>query len=124
MFTRRIVLTGLFALAAYGSTGCCCHPVRNAVYRFRQNHGCCTPSFGGGPAVGPAFAGPGPGCACGYSPDLGHPIAPPVGPAVGPPTTPLPVYTAPYPAPATMGPPSVFQSTEPPMGTIKPMSKK
>jgi hypothetical protein len=111
VFTRRIMLCGLFALS-----------VRNAVSRWRQCHGCCAapyPSFDA-PAHGPA-----PGCATCFSPaPVAGPVGPPVAGPVGPPVAgPFPVYSAPLPAPTGISPPTVFQSSEPPATMPKVMPK-
>jgi hypothetical protein len=107
VFTRRFVLLGLFVLASVASTGCCGR-LRNCVYRWRHGcGGCCVPSFDapvyGGPAVGD------PGCATCYN-----------GPGAAVPVS-GPVFSAPYPAPSGIQPPTVQQTTEPPMA--KPPGK-
>jgi hypothetical protein len=64
---------------------------------------------------GPVAAGPGPGCAtCFAGPDAAH----------VPVSATAPVFSAPLPAPAStpLGPPTVHQTTEPPMAT-KPLGK-
>lgn len=122
MLTRRVLLCGLFAWTAFASTGCC-GALRNCVYRWRMNHGCCapgfagpcdggycTPSFTAPVSAGPVYGGaPAPGCATCYSPPVSPEVVAHGAPVAGP------VYGAPLHAPAPMNPPGVFQTNEPPM---------
>lgn len=76
--TRRLLIASLFVGFALSSTGCC-GVLRNCVYRFRMNHGCCPPvgcaPYGdAGPGFSPSYSigapamAPAPGCAgCGAS---------------------------------------------------------
>lgn len=116
MLNRRTILCGLFVLVSVTSTGCCGR-LRNAVHRWRHCQACCFPSFDAPAPVfdapvygGPIVAGPDPSCATCFTPPV---AAAPVG-AI-PVSAPAPVFGAPLPAPTPLGPPSVYQTTEPPM---------
>jgi hypothetical protein len=104
VLTRRFAVCGLFVLVSVASTGCCGR-LRNCVYRFRHCHGCCTPSFDAPVYDVPVAAGPAPGCAtCFAPPAAAHAI---------PVSATTPVFSAPL--PTQLGPPTVTQTTEPPM---------
>jgi hypothetical protein len=100
------MLCGLVVLATVASTGCCGR-LRACVFKWKHCHGCCVPSFDA-----PAYGGPAPGCATCYAApaDAGVPIVPTGG---------APVFGTPLHAPTPLGPPTVTQTSEPPMSPPK-----